>query len=72
MTRETHLIPMSAEETVTFAADEGRKLGVTPTVMVVPPELESAALALLNTEFGPNGESNIWKGTAQLIVMPYL
>ncbi|MFN3721884.1 MAG: Mu-like prophage major head subunit gpT family protein [Paracoccaceae bacterium] len=55
-----------------FTADGGRKLGVSPTVMVVPPELESAALALLNTEFGTNGESNIWKGTAQLIVTPYL
>lgn len=55
-----------------FSADGGRKLGVTPNVMVVPPELESAALYLLNTETKAGGGANPWKGTAQLIVTPYL
>lgn len=55
-----------------LTADGGRKLGVAPTVMVVPPALESAALHLLNTELKENGGSNPWKGTAQLIVTPYL
>lgn len=55
-----------------FTADGGRKLGVTPTYLVVPPELESAALHLLNTETKDGGGSNPWKGTAELIVTPYL
>ena len=57
---------------MTFNADGGRKLGVSPTVLVVPPALEEAALNLLNTEYGTGGASNPWKGTAQLIVTPYL
>ena len=57
---------------MTFTADGGRKLGVSPTVLVVPPALEEAALNLLNTEYGTGGASNPWKGTAQLIVTPYL
>ena len=55
-----------------FTADGGRKLGVSPTVLLVPPSLEEAGLNLLNTEFGAAGASNPWKGTAQLIVTPYL
>lgn len=53
-------------------ADGGRKLGVSPTVLLVPPSLEEAALNLLNVEYGTGGASNPWKGTAQLIVTPYL
>jgi phage major head subunit gpT-like protein len=55
-----------------LTADGGRKLGITPTVLVVPPSLEEAGLNLLNTEFGAAGASNAWKGTAKLIVTPYL
>lgn len=57
---------------MTFTADGGRKLGVSPTVLVVPPAVEEAALNLLNTEYGAAGASNPWKGTAQPIVTPYL
>lgn len=55
-----------------FKTDGGRILGVNPVVMVVPPALEDAALHLLNTETKDGGGSNPWKGTAQLIVTPYL
>lgn len=55
-----------------FKSDGGRILGVTPTVMVVPPALESAALHLLNTETKDGGGSNPWKGTAELIVTLYI
>ena len=55
-----------------LTADGGRKLGITPTVLVVPPALESAALHLLNTETKDGGGSNPWKGTAKLIVCPWL
>ena len=55
-----------------FTADGGRKLGVAPTTLVVPPSLEEAGLNLLNTEYGAAGASNPWKATAKLIVTPYL
>lgn len=55
-----------------FRADGGRILGVRPTTLVVPPALESAALKLLNSEYGPGGETNEWKGTAEPIVTPFI
>lgn len=55
-----------------FTADGGRKLGVAPSILLVPPSLEEAALNIVNTEFGSAGASNPWKGTAKLIVTPYL
>ena len=55
-----------------FRADGGRVLGISPTVLVVPPELEDDALHILNTETKDGGSSNPWKGTAALIVSPYV
>ena len=52
--------------------DGGRPLGVRPTTLVVGPALEQAALKLLNSEFAAGGETNEWKGTAKLIVTPYI
>jgi phage major head subunit gpT-like protein len=52
--------------------DQQRPLGIRPTVLVVPPALEGAAMRLLNTENGAAGASNAWKGTAELIVTPFL
>ena len=55
-----------------FRSDTGRILGIKPNVLVVPPSLEAAALALVNTEYGSAGASNPWKGTADLIVTPFV
>ncbi len=52
--------------------DYGRPLGVRPTLLVVPPSLEKAALKIVNNELGANGESNEWKGTAKVEVVPWL
>ncbi|MFN4089974.1 MAG: Mu-like prophage major head subunit gpT family protein [Alphaproteobacteria bacterium] len=52
--------------------DYARPLGLTPNLLVVPPALESAARKLLNSEFGPGGETNEWKGTAELLIVPWL
>ena len=60
--------------------DQQRPLGIRPTVLVVPPSLslslslslEGAGLRLLNTENGAAGATNEWKGTAELIVTPFL
>lgn len=55
-----------------FRAENGRILGINPTTLVVPPALESAALSVVNTEVNDGGGSNPWKGTADLIVTPFV
>jgi phage major head subunit gpT-like protein len=52
--------------------DYGRPLGINPRLLVVPPALESAALKIVNNELGANGETNEWKGTAEVMVAPWL
>jgi phage major head subunit gpT-like protein len=52
--------------------DHGRPLGIKPGLLVVPPALESAARKLLNSEYGAGGETNEWKGTAELLVSSWL
>lgn len=52
--------------------DYGRPLGINPRLLVVPPTLESAALKIVNNELGANGETNEWKGTAEVLVAPWL
>lgn len=55
-----------------FRSDGGRILGVTPTVLVVPPSLEAAALELLNATQNAAGASNVWSKTADLVVTPFV
>jgi len=56
----------------TIKGDKGRILGIRPNVLVVPPTLEEAALKLLNAATNDGGASNPWKGTAEVIVSPWL
>lgn len=55
-----------------FRSDGGRILGVKPTVLVVPPSLETQGLQILNALLTEQGGSNVWANTAQLIVTPYV
>ena len=52
--------------------DGGRPLGLVPSLLVVPPSLESAGRQILNSEYGTGGITNEWKGTAELLVVPWL
>lgn len=52
--------------------DGGRPLGLVPNLLVVPPALESAARKIVNSEYGTGGITNEWKGTAELLVVPWL
>jgi len=54
-----------------FRGDQDQLLGITPNLLIVPPILEAAARTLLFTD-EIDGTSNIWKGTAELIVTPYV
>lgn len=54
---------------------EGRPLRVRPDLLVVPPSLEAAARDILENRFLPGGsslKSNIWQGSARLLVAPEL
>lgn len=52
--------------------DHGRPLGLKPDLLVVPPSLESASRKILNSELASGGETNEWKGTAELLMVPWL
>lgn len=52
--------------------DEGRLLGVRPDTLVVPTSLETAGRTVINAALTADGGSNIWAGTAKLIVSPWL
>lgn len=52
--------------------DGGRPLGLVPNLLVVPPSLESAGRQIVNSEYGTAGVTNEWKGTAELLVVPWL
>jgi len=51
-----------------FKDDEGRPLGVSPTILLVPPALEDVGRALLTNERLEDGKNNPYKGTAELVV----
>ena len=57
---------------------EGRKLGIRPNLLVVPASLEGAARELLNNQYiigDPQvggSKENVWRGTADLLVVPEL
>lgn len=52
--------------------DYDRPLGLRATLLVVPSSLEGAALEILNAERNAAGATNVWRGTAQLLVSPWI
>jgi len=57
---------------MSMKADHGRPLALTPNLLVVGPSNESKARKLLTSENAAGGETNEWKGTAELLVVPWL
>jgi len=57
---------------MSFKDDEGRPLGLIPNVLEVGPALESTGRALLENEKLADGTPNPYKGTAELVVNPWL
>jgi phage major head subunit gpT-like protein len=55
-----------------FKDAEGRPLGITPNLLVVPPSLEGAAREILLNERDSSGATNPWRNTADLLVVPWL
>ena len=55
-----------------LTGDFGRPLGIMPTHLVVPPSLEGEGREILNAERDSAGATNVWRGTAELVVVPWL
>lgn len=55
-----------------FTNDAGDPLGILPNLLVVGPGNERAALELVRAERGPGGADNIMRGTAEVLVSPWL
>jgi phage major head subunit gpT-like protein len=60
------------EALIGMKGDHGRPLGNMPNLLVVGATNESAGRKLLNSELGAGGETNEWKGTSELLVVPWL
>jgi phage major head subunit gpT-like protein len=63
---------------MSLSNSEGRPLGIKPSLMVVPPSLEAQAREILQAQFiigdptSGGSKTNIWQGTADLLVVPEL
>jgi phage major head subunit gpT-like protein len=57
---------------------DGWPLGIKPTLLIVPPALEGKAREILNSQFiigsdtAGGSKSNVWQGSADLLVVPEL
>jgi phage major head subunit gpT-like protein len=63
---------------MSVANAEGRPLGMTPNLLLVPPSLEAQAREILQAQFiigdpaAGGARTNVWQGTADLLVVPEL
>ncbi len=57
---------------MSFKGDNGKPLGIRPTLLVVPPALEKQALDVVQAERLANGATNTYRNTAQVLVSPWL
>ena len=60
------------EAVMGMKGDHGRSLGLKPDLLVVPTSLEGQALELLNAERDAAGATNVYRNTAELLVVPWL
>ena len=62
---------LARQAMLNFTNDAGEALGVMPTHLVVPPQLEGAGRRILKA-LNADGGTNEWAGSAELIVTPFL
>lgn len=56
----------------TIRKRNGQIEAVRPRKLLVPPALEGVARKLLNADYVAGGDTNVWKGSAELVVVPHL
>lgn len=52
--------------------EEARPLRIVPDILIVPPDLEATARTILRADKQANGATNIWKESADILVVPEL
>lgn len=52
--------------------DNGKPLGIRPSLLIVPPSLREAALKIVTAETINNGERNVNQNSAKVLVSPWL
>ncbi len=57
---------------MSMKGDNGKPLGIRPTLLVVGPNQETAGLQILQAEKNANGADNIYRNTAKLLSTPWL
>lgn len=57
---------------MSMKGDRGKVLGVRPTLLVVPPSLEGAALKVVKAERDASGATNVYQNTAEVLTVPWL
>lgn len=69
---------VARETMMAYTDEDGQPLGIMPDLLVVPPQLETEARTILNTDFIADpggvaaGVNNVFKGSADLLVVPEL
>ncbi|MFC5423595.1 Mu-like prophage major head subunit gpT family protein, partial [Bosea eneae] len=63
---------VAREAMMGMKGDFDRPLGVRPKLLVVPPGMDGQALELINSERDAAGATNVYKGTAEVLVCPWL
>lgn len=57
---------------MSFKADSGKPLGITPNILLVGPSNEKKALDMVTAERLANGADNVYRNTAKVITCPWL
>ena len=71
-TLEQATYKLARESLIGMKGDYDKPLGIMPDLLVTGPSNELAGLELLNAERNAAGETNVYKGTAELLVVPWL
>lgn len=71
-TLDTTNYQAAREALFSMKGDNGRPINVMPNLLVVGPSNEKEALELIQAERLANGATNVYRGTAKVLVCPYL
>ena len=55
-----------------YVGESGASLNIVPDLIIVPPALEGTAKTIVASQFGAGGATNIYNGTAQVLMVPEL
>ena len=57
---------------MSITSDNGQPLGILPDILLVGPSNDKAAREIANAERNAAGATNVWKGTVEVMVVPWL